>query len=179
MIHKIVITGAPASGKTIFIERLKDDIRFSDFIFISELARKLLAEYPSYRSNWSQFHHDIYKQQIEGEKKYQDTSFISDRGTVDTFAFHPETMSDAGTDFEKEYKRYNAVLHLGSSAILGEEYYEIDEIRNETIEEALKIENMLKKVWSKHPGYTFIKAQTSSEKKYDNFLNYLLSIINK
>lgn len=179
MIHKIVITGAPASGKTIFIERLKKDIRFSDFIFFSELARKLLAENPLYRSNWNQFHIDIYNKQIDRENKYFNHSFISDRGTVDAFAFHPETMSDVGTDLETEYKRYNAVLHLESSAILGLEHYETDEIRNESIEDAIEIERMIRKVWSNHLGYIFINAQRSIEKKYDNFLFYLLRIIKK
>ena len=179
MIHKIVITGAPASGKTIFIERLYSDVRFADFIFFIELARKLIAENPSYRSDWSKFHRDIYKQQIEREEKYNNRSFISDRGTVDAFAFHPETMSDVGTDFEKEYSRYINIIHLESSAILGDEYYKTDEIRNETIKDVIHIENKLKYVWSNHPGYIFINAQPSIEKKYENFLTHILDIIKK
>jgi len=179
MIYKIVITGAPASGKTIFIERLKKDIRFSDFIFFNELARKLLIEDPSYRSDWDRFHRDIYNKQIERENKHINRSFISDRGTVDAFAFHPETMFGVGTDFETEYNRYTAVMHLESSAILGLEYYETDEIRNETIEDALEIESMIRKVWSNHPNYIFISAHQSIEYKYDNFLYRLLEIIKK
>jgi predicted ATPase len=177
MIHKIVITGAPASGKTIFIDRLKNDIRFADFIFFSEIARKLLAENPSYRNDWSLFHRDIYKQQVERENRYLNTSFISDRGTVDAFAFHPETMNNVGTDINKEYIRYNNIIHLESTAVLGDKYYNTDDIRNETINDAIIIEEKLKNVWSNHPGYIFINAQPSIEKKYKNFLIHLLDII--
>ena len=44
MVEKIVITGAPASGKTDFLNRLKNDRNFTKFTFFDELARKLLDE---------------------------------------------------------------------------------------------------------------------------------------
>ena len=109
MVEKIVITGAPASGKTDFLNRLKKDINFAKFTFFDELARKLLDENPNYRNNWGQFHRDIYKYQTERENKLKDKLFITDRGTVDAFAFHPETMADIGTTLKIEYDRYDAV----------------------------------------------------------------------
>lgn len=179
MAKRIVITGAPASGKTIFIERLKNEPGFEMFVFMDELARKLLADNPEYRNNWMQFHRDIYHQQVKREELINDQSFITDRGTVDAFAFHPETMADVGTDLQREYSRYEAVVHLGSSAKLGENYYQGDNIRLENIEEAMAIEARIKNVWSRHDGYHFIKARPSSEEKYVEFLKYLRGIIEK
>ncbi len=179
MPHRIVITGAPASGKTIFFERIKNDRSFGDFVFFDELARQLLIEDSSYRTNWDKFHIDIYNRQIEREEKNSSSSFITDRGTVDTFAFHPQTAQHVSSTIENEYGRYTAVLLLESSANLGEKYYKTDKIRQESLEEAIQIENNLQQAWSKHPNYYCIKAYDSIEKKFSEFKDILTSITDK
>lgn len=179
MLHKIVITGAPASGKTLFFERVKTDLFLSDFIFFDELARQLLEENQSYRSNWNQFHLDIYNRQLEREKENSHKSFITDRGTVDTFAFHPDTASQVKSTIKKEYNRYTAVILLESSANLGEKFYKTDKIRNESLSEAQEIENKLKLAWSSHPHFYFIEADHSIEKKFSEFNQRLMSIISE
>ncbi len=174
---KIVITGAPASGKTKFIERLKTDPRFEDFVFLNELARQLLEEDPTYRQRWSEFHREIYRRQVARENELADKSFITDRGTADAFAFHPETARDMGTAIESEYKRYDAVIQLESTASLGEQYFQHDEIRNESIEDVLFIEKATTNVWNRHPNYHLIKAEIDTELKYGNFLQTLVDLI--
>ncbi|UCD65244.1 MAG: AAA family ATPase, partial [Candidatus Zixiibacteriota bacterium] len=49
MSPRIVITGAPASGKSELIERLKEEPSLGEFVFLEEIARQLLKEDPSYR----------------------------------------------------------------------------------------------------------------------------------
>ncbi|HDL02042.1 MAG TPA: hypothetical protein ENH23_07400 [candidate division Zixibacteria bacterium] len=173
MIHRIVITGAPASGKTLFFERAKNELFLSDFIFFDELARQLLIENQNYRTNWDKFHIDIYNRQIEREKQNKSKSFITDRGTVDTFAFHPQTAKQVNSTIEREYNRYTTVILLESSANLGDKFYKTDLIRNETAAEALKIEKKLQLSWSSHPKYYCIKADSSIEKKYSEFIKRL------
>lgn len=173
MVPKVVITGAPASGKTEFIERLRKHDSFNRFLFFDELARRLLRENPEYRTDWNRFHDDIYRLQIARENEAGDRPFISDRGTVDIFAFHPKTTKSVGTTIEKEFLRYSDVIHLGSSAILGESYYQADPIRTEPVEKAIEIETALKAVWEKHPGYCFIPALVDYEEKFDNFLTIM------
>ncbi|NOY89330.1 MAG: AAA family ATPase, partial [FCB group bacterium] len=160
MPFRIVITGAPAAAKTKFIERLKSHSSFSDFIFFNELARQLLEEHPEYRNFPRLWHQEIYQKQVAREQAAREKSFITDRGTVDAFAFHPHTLEDVKTTLEKEYRRYDAVIQLGTTASLGEAYYIGDEIRKEGITDALIIEEKLKQVWRKHPHYYFIKAET-------------------
>lgn len=179
MFPKIVITGAPASGKTEFIQRLRNDSSFSRFQFFDELARRLLEENPEYRTDRNRFHNDIYRLQIAREEEIRDRPFISDRGTVDAFAFHPETAESVGTTIEKEYLRYSDVIHLGTAAILGDLCYRTDPIRTESIEEALEIESALRAVWEKHPGYRFIPALVDLEKKYAGFLTIMNIIADK
>jgi predicted ATPase len=158
MTARIVLTGAPASGKTIVFEKLKNDPDLVDFVFLEELARKLLIENPSYRQNWPAFHLEIYRRQVAQEQIAGNRPFITDRGTVDAFAFHPETVHDVHTTLKQEFARYTAVLHLGTAAALGEEYYVRDDIRNESISDALAIEKAIEHVWKEHHGYHFLAA---------------------
>jgi len=151
----------------------------SDFLFLDELARKMLHENPHSRSNCDQFHHDIYLEQASREAAAGNGSFITDRGTADSFAFHPVTvtMETIGTTLEHEYKRYSAVIQMGSSATLGSKHYVSDNIRNETIEEALRIEHALRKVWGQHPNYRFVAADVDFDRKYAAFRQLVLQYI--
>ena len=150
-----------------------------DFVFFDEMARQLLEENPAYRENWAEFHHHIYFRQIEREDAVSGRSFVTDRGTVDAFAFNPDTMAFMETNIEKEYRRYTAVIQLGSAASLGQEYYRTDDIRNESIAAALRIERAITAAWSNHPGYRLVEAEVDFEKKYRNFLDTISEISRK
>ncbi|HOP06253.1 MAG TPA: AAA family ATPase [candidate division Zixibacteria bacterium] len=173
----IVITGAPASGKSLFLKRLMLEPCCEDFVFIGEIARRLLEDNPSYRQNWGEFHNEVYRLQVEAEKAAEGNIFVSDRGTVDAFSFHPETAAQMGTSIETEYERYFAVIQLGSSAVLGQPYYRTDEIRTETEAEALAFELATTRVWKAHPRYYYVPAEIDIEKKYRTFLVIIEKII--
>jgi predicted ATPase len=177
MVPRIVITGAPASGKTEVFNRLKKDPALANFVFFDELARLLLSENPEYRKSWSDFHIEIYHRQVAREKQVVGQPFITDRGTVDAFAFHLQTMEDVNATLEEEYQRYSAVVQLGSSADLGNKFYERNGIRKESISEALAIEKAITELWRRHPGYHFVKAETDFEKKYHTFLQVLMKLV--
>ena len=176
-ICRIVVTGAPASGKSDFIERLKLEKELAGFIFFEELARAILSASPHFRNDWPGLHREIYRRQIEREGAVSDKPFVTDRGTVDAFAFHPETMADVGTTLEREYRRYTTVIQLGSAAALGELHYRQDDIRHETPAEALEIEQAIRAVWECHPGYSFIPASENLEEKYDLFRRRIVDYI--
>lgn len=176
---RIVLTGAPASGKTVYFERWRQLPIFQQFIFFEEMARRLLDEDPGWRDKWHEFHLEIYRRQVAQEAKLVRKSFVTDRGTVDAFAFHPETMSDIGTNCAREYRRYDLVFHLGSTARLGEKYYQPDEIRNETIEETLWIEDRISSVWKSHPGYHFVAAEIEMDVKYEKLMTLVDRLTNE
>jgi predicted ATPase len=176
MVHRIVLTGAPGSGKTEFLKSLHNDPRLTFFSFLDELARQLLIENPDYRNHWSEFHREIYRQQVAREEALRGKPFVTDRGTVDAFAFHPETLRDVGTTLEKEYLRYTAVFHLETSAALGEQYYARDEVRNESLSDALIIEKALRGAWQHHPDYRFLPATEDADEKYQTLLNFMLDM---
>jgi len=170
---QIVITGGPGSGKTESLARLKDITRYRKFVFLSELARKLLEESSHYRHDVTAFHSEIYRQQTERETELREQSFITDRGTADAFAFHPETMSLVNTTIDAEYRRYSSVVQLGSAAALGKKYYSGDKTRLEPISEALAIEEAIKQVWQNHPDYHFIPADRDFEAKFKQLVGIL------
>jgi len=177
MPHRIVITGAPASGKSKFIALLKADPRFAQLVFLEEVARKLLEKDPTYRHRWAEFHHEVYRQQIKQEEALANRSFITDRGTADAFAFHPETAAHYGATIEDEYRRYDAVILLGSAAALGSEYYQPDDVRTESADQVMALEKATIEVWKGHPNFHIIKAQGDPEAKYLALVNFLLNLI--
>jgi len=177
MAHRIVITGAPASGKTEIFERLSSDRRFNRFVFLPELARHLLIENPGFRTDREAFHREIYRRQVARESQLIGQDFVTDRGTVDAFAFHPETAQLVNTTIAREYERYDIVVHLGSAAGLGSGYYRTDSVRQETIEEALAIEEAIRSVWSAHPGYHFLPALEDYEQKCRGFITLMAQLV--
>lgn len=177
-VPRIVITGAPASAKTEFIERLKQNSEFSAFEILDELARDILKEKSYLRNHPIDFHCEIYHRQVERETKLNGRPFITDRGTIDGFAFSRGSMDQIGTTFEKEYQRYTAVIHLGSAANLGKEFYQTDEIRQETLLQTMAVEKELIGIWQGHAGYSYIAAETDIEKKYDKFVQLLRRLAN-
>ncbi len=179
MASRIVITGAPASGKTEFVERLKVVPELGDFLFFDELARRLLTERPELRHDLMTFHTEIYRRQVKREEAAAARPFVTDRGTLDAFAFHSQAMAFVATSREREYARYDAVLQLGSAAALGERFYVRDEIRRESPGEALEIERAIRGVWSGHPGYRFLPACEEYEQKYAAFVSLIMSLISK
>ncbi len=171
---KIVLTGAPGSGKTIILNKLKQEKAFSDFLFFDEMARLLLEKNPRFRENWHDFHIQIFKELCKREIEAENRSFFTDRGTLDAAAFHFEIINTLKTTLTDEYRRYTHIVHLESTANLGEKYYKTDRIRIESIAKALEIEVNLKNIWGDHPGYMFIKAEKDFENKYKNLFNLIL-----
>lgn len=177
MPHRIVITGAPASGKSEFIEKLKNEPEFTEFVFLDEMARRLLKQDPTYRKRRGEFHHEVYRQQLARENALEGQSFITDRGTADAFAFHPETAAHCGTTIENEYRRYDAVILLESTASMGEPFYRQDDVRTESADEVMALEKATINVWKDHSNFHIVKALADPEAKYENFLQTLLRFL--
>lgn len=175
-LNRLVITGAPCSGKSEAVALLATLPRFREHTIFPELARQLLTEQPDFRSDWHRFHLEIYRRQVARESAIEGRPFLTDRGTVDAFAFHPETVSLVASSIEREYTRYSAVLQLGTAAQLGPEWYQSDAIRSETAEDALQIEAALTKVWHRHPTYRFIRATVDFSQKLEQVVATIMAL---
>ena len=122
---------------------------------------------------------EIFNRQVEREDALGARPFVSDRGTVDAFAFHPEMLDHLGTSLSEQYKRYTGVVQLESSASLGQDYYKTDSVRTEPIDDALAVQDAISRAWKGHPAYEFVAAAKDIEEKYHSFLLTVLRLTNK
>lgn len=164
---KIVLTGGPSAGKTSIV-----DILFrsnSDQVVVVEEAASIL-----YRGGFPRAQEPkhvqaqqcaIYAVQraLEDIRLDQagDRTLICDRGSLDGLAYW---MGSEASFFKKiastmkaEVRRYDWVIHLDSA---GPQNYQSSSLRTERVTEALKINDLVKHAWRKHPRRLVIPSSS-------------------
>lgn len=108
----------------------------------------------------------IFHVQCELERMALETpevgALVCDRGTLDALAYWPDPwesfFGELGTSLEREFARYDAVVHLRvPSASAG---YHATGLRIESQDEASAIDRRLLEVWSAHPRRVVIENAT-------------------
>lgn len=158
---KIVLTGGPSAGKTTVAMSLIK--HFSHELALVPEAATILYRggFPrSGKSIESQLcqQRAIFKVQRELENltflDWPKKVLICDRGSLDGLAYWPSTAEsffiENQTQLEQELSRYNVVIHL---EVAKQENYNSDhsDIRVESHEKALQIDEKIKNVWMDHP----------------------------
>jgi hypothetical protein len=106
----------------------------------------------------------IYAVQREVEdlrcKLYPDSLIVCDRGSLDALAYWPEGAENffslVGSSVEAEVGRYHWVIHLDTAA--EPDYDAANEIRTESFQEALNLNEKIKQSWSVHPRRIVINS---------------------
>jgi hypothetical protein len=186
---KIVITGAPSSGKSTTIARISE-ILGSKATIVPEGAFVLLSGgFPAPE------HHDM--QQIESfqkaiiqvqtgleiifDKKNPDAQLmIFDRGILDGAGFWPPGPQDYYDKFKidvaKEYAKYDYVFFFGFPS---EKFFGgLNSLRFHNYEQCLASEKMLKQIWHKHPNFIEVKATENFEDKIQTAISTIQKIVN-
>lgn len=161
MNQKIVLTGGPSGGKTTLAQALQKEF-VSQVVIVPEAASILFGGGWPRRKDIVGVQHQqraIYFTQRELESlvltENPDRLLICDRGSLDGIAYWPGP--GPGTDFiatvsstmEKEIARYDWVLHLDTAPA---SYYDLaNPLRNESFDEAWKLNEKIKDAWAKHP----------------------------
>jgi hypothetical protein len=200
-IWKIVLTGGPCSGKTTSLASIYE--KFSseiDIISVPETATltfrggvKINPATYSFKELVI-FTRELIKMQINLENYFENlaqlnkkpTLIICDRGTCDTFAYcSPEVkeavLKEEGWDMHYlNFGRYDMVVHLVTSANGASEFYNADNVaRFESIEDAIKTDNRIQRVWMKHPAFTIIdNSEKGFYKKLGRVFNRIGHFIN-
>lgn len=171
MIKKIVITGAPSTGKTSLIHKLKQE----GFICVPEISREIISQQIAIVGDalpWKNL--AAFSKQVAVLRKAQfinatkNNIHFFDRGLIDVVAYMnidkleiPEFISD----FLSKNKYYSTVFITP----IWEEIFENDLERKENIEQSKKIEKQLIKCYQSF-GYNIVEIPKLSIEERVNFI---------
>ena len=171
MIKKIVITGAPSTGKTSLIHKLKQE----GFICVPEISREIISQQIAIEGDALPWKNLVaFSKQVAVLRKAQfinatkNSTHFFDRGLIDVVAYMnidkleiPEFISD----FLNENKYHSTVFITP----IWEEIFENDMQRKENIEQSKKIEVELKKCYQSF-GYNIVEIPKLSIEERVNFI---------
>ncbi len=165
---KIVITGAPCSGKTTIIEELK---KYSiennlGYVFVREAARDIIEECKyDPRNNPEKFEYDILRKRLEYEKNAEGDIIICDRGAHDTLSYHLKEGVKPSTNLLKNLEKFYYDLAFCLEPF--KNFYEKDNARDETREEQLILAEYTKQVYEES-GIKTIMIPEFSQNREEN-----------
>lgn len=157
--RRLVLTGGPGAGKTAVIELARRHFGH-DLEVLTEAASVVfrggfprLNTTPAREAAQRAIFHVQRELENVAAEHVDAKAMLCDRGTVDCLAYWPGPWPtfwrDVGTTIEKEFSRYDAVIHLRSPTV--HNGYHTDDVRIESAKEAHRIDERLRDIWSLHP----------------------------
>ncbi len=206
-VFKIVFTGGPCALKTKTITSVKEKLRQDGYyvIVVPETAAELIKSgiLPNDNKNHTlRFQELVIEKQINKEKlaeeyaellKSNNTDLIKDkkaiiilydRSIMDNRAY---LSYDEYNNLLKKYhinefeilNKFDLVLDLISTATLKPEFYALDGVRYETVEQAAYRDMLTSSAWLMHKNLKVIKPTEKEEDKINIVLNHIYRLINK
>ena len=193
-IWKFAITGGPCGGKTKGIPIVKEFFESKGYkVFtIPEAATIVKSQIGINSTDFSveDFERAIFQTILFFEEKVDqyasqldtDVIILCDRGIMDNKAYSSYKgflqLLEKNNLTEKEaLSRYDAAFHLVTAANGAEDAYECEGAREETIEEARKLDTATRNAWSNHPCLRVIDNSTNFNQKIDRLIWGILEII--
>jgi predicted ATPase len=158
---KIVLTGGPSGGKTTLASAIQKEF-VSHVITVPEAASIIFGGgWPRRKTTTGVQYQQkaIFLVQRELESlivgENPDRLIVCDRGSLDGVAYWPgpgpssDFLNAVGSSFEEEVQRYDWIIHLDTAPA---SYYDLtNPLRNESFEEAWKVNERIKQAWALHP----------------------------
>ena len=172
MIKKIVLTGGPCAGKTTLTQVIAKVFHL-EVVVVPEAASLLFSGgFPRWQlpdaieATQRAIYHVQSGLEAAYSAKYPDKILVLDRGTIDGAAYWTKGPEDfflkLGTSLQDELDRYDRVIYLESAA---EQDYltnvKLNPNRNESWEEAHRLDILTEQLWSRHPRMSLVKNQKS------------------
>lgn len=183
----IVVTGGPGGGKTtaldLFQRELKGEVK------IVPEAATLLFGHGLGKDDASDggrlLQQAIYRMQLSLEdifhEFFADRLLICDRGTLDGAAYWPDDEASfferIGSTFDREARRYAAVIFFQTAAARGEDLRSNNPYRSESLQAAVDLDQRLRRIWERHPHFHFIPSEPSFVRKILNGLTTIRGVL--
>lgn len=192
MITKIVLTGGPCAGKTTTNERIEEffsKLGYAVFT-LPEAATLFIKAGVDFLTEDKHLYFEIHRSMmlflLQMEESFEEIAkatgkpalIINDRGAMDLSAYmDPEDwqrlLESINMTEADLLSRYKAVFHLCTSAKGAPHSYTLSNNSarmEETLEEAMKVDDNLIRVWKKHPNLHIIQSEEYVKDKIDNVL---------
>ncbi|MCA8961430.1 MAG: ATP-binding protein [Planctomycetes bacterium] len=168
-LRRVVLTGGPAAGKTAIADVLRRQL--ADEVTVVPESATILFQggfpRPTSTEGRRLVQKAVFTVQRELEAIYglthPNVPQVLDRGSLDGGAYWPGGLSRflgaMGTTLESEYRRYDAVIFLESTAYDKDGYPSDNPVRIESPAAARKIDARLREIWQGHPRFTLIERQ--------------------
>ena len=184
---RIVLTGGPGGGKTTAADLFRREIG-ERVVLVPEAATMVFSGgFP--RSTKPEAVHAAQRAIYHVQRNLEDVQaalfpervLLCDRGTVDGAAYWPGDseafFAEIGSSLEEELGRYDAVIFFETAAAGGMGIEGGNPIRNESMEQAVKLDGKLRALWSQHPNFTLVPHNPSFFKKISYGLAVLDGIV--
>ena len=199
-IISIVCTGGPCAGKSTFMTRAQEIFteRGYTVLIVHETATELITggitPAPDNIGMYG-FQKYVIQMMLEKEEIYQAAAkdltdenilILLDRAILDNKGYvseeeWKEILSGFNLTDEDILKRYDMVLHMVSAANGASEAYTLSNnaARYETVEDAIRVDNMILKGWEGHPNRVIIGNETDFEPKIKRAIQAIFTFLGK
>lgn len=199
MITKIVLTGGPCAGKTTTKERVEETFsKLGYAVFtLPEAATLFINAGADFLTKDPHLYYEIHRSMMLFLLQMEDSFYeiaeatgkpaliLNDRGAMDISAYmNPDDwrklLDSIGKTEEELMARYKAVFHLCTSAKGAQNSYTLsnNSARIETLEEAVRVDDNLMRVWKSHPNLHIINSEEFVKDKIDNVLKGIARELN-
>lgn len=193
MIRRIAITGGPGAGKSTVAVQLGRELR-ERVVVVPEVATHLLGGFFPRIAGAEErravqraiYHVQLNLEFVHRGRASDGTVLVFDRGLPDGAAYWPDGADSFFTvlcgDAAQALSRYDAVLFLetaaaGGLSIDGAEHGGQNAARTEGQAEAVRVDTLLRQVWSAHPNFRFIGYTPTFEAKVSAALASIRTLI--
>lgn len=184
---RIALTGGPGGGKTTAADLFRRELGEA-VVVVPESATILFAggfprsdQVDAGRAVQTAIFHVQRNLENVQSARYPDRVLLCDRGTIDGAAYWPEGDGDffeqMGTTFDTELQRYDAVVFFETAAVAGDSIEGGNPVRNESLEQAVALDARLRRLWARHPRFSFVPHSSSFLHKITTGLALLQSIV--
>ena len=194
-ITKIVLTGGSCAGKTECLNLLKEHFsqRGYSVYIVNEMATELILGGINPGKIGGKLFQDItVKMQLELENAYtraakkapnEKSLIILDRAPIDAMAYIPleeikEIFKKYGTSYEQLLKQYDSVFCLETIAKKFPELYCMNnKARQEDLENAISLDDRIRKFWCSHSNFNLIEATEEIHEKFQRIINGIEKVL--